>query len=176
MSEPVLTMTPRRRSRVRILGNLHLQRLQAFALRPIARPHHLPGLVVHAEHQPAAAGTAQIGLVRQRGEVLADVIGAEVATGLLELHHLVFPRGDQALQQNAQALGHFFGAGRHAASGAGNSCCIRPCLWVLRAMSWLDSAAIWASREERQSAMRCCSGSFGRENFSLRIACPTIWG
>jgi len=28
-------------------------------------------------------------------------------------------------------------------SGAGNNCCIRPCLWVLRAVSRLASAAIW---------------------------------
>lgn len=49
-------------------------------------------------------------------------------------------------------------------SGDGNSCCIRPVLCVLREASLLASAAIRASKDERQSTMRRCSRRPGQRS------------
>lgn len=86
-------------TRLGIFGNLHLERMQALCLWPVVRANHTAGLVVDAEHQPAAVSATQVGFIRQCREVLANVVGAVVVAGLLELHHFVFPGGDQAVQQ-----------------------------------------------------------------------------
>ena len=49
----------------------------------------------------------------------------------------------------------------------GKSCCIKPFLWSLRALSFFACAAISSSRDERQSAMCCCSR---REAINIFIA------
>lgn len=46
----------------------------------------------------------------------------------------------------------------------GNSCCISPFLWFLRASSRLVWAVIKSSTEERQLAIFCCSCILGNNN------------
>lgn len=50
-------------ARFRIFRNLHLQRMQAFGLQTVVRADHATGFVVHAEHQPVAIASAQVGFV-----------------------------------------------------------------------------------------------------------------
>ena len=93
-------------------------------------------------------------------QVQADVVGRNVK----QLRHLCLrqPHGlavGPQLDATGAVLGGVENQAAHAlvVSGTGNNCCIRPCLWVLRAVSWLDSAAILVSREERQSTTAFCS-------------------
>ena len=44
---------------------------------------------------------------------------------------------------------------------AGKSCCIKPFLWVCRAVTFWAWAVISSSSEERQAAIFCCSKSDG---------------
>src|SRR5690606_27276574 len=58
-----------------------------------------------------------------------------------------------------------------SSDGFGKSCCMRPRLWVRRALSFSLCAAIRSSSELRQAAMRCCStGSGKRSSIDLTIS------
>ena len=86
-------------ARFRTLGDLALLALQTFRVQTVVRPHHGTELVVHAKHQPGPVHPAQVGLVAQRREILADLVGVIVVAGLLELHYLVFPGGNESIEQ-----------------------------------------------------------------------------
>lgn len=84
-------------------GNLHLESLQPVGLRTVVRADDGTRTVFDPEHQPSTFQAAQIGLVRQRGEVLTDPVGVVVASGSLEFNDLALPLRQQRAEQTSQS-------------------------------------------------------------------------
>ena len=90
-----------RDTRVGPLGDLHLQPLWTIQppgfLAELAFLH-LPRLVDHPQHQPRPFLSPQIRLIRQRREILADIVERITRTRFLEFDDLALPFGDKPIQ------------------------------------------------------------------------------
>ena len=61
-------------------------------------------LVVNAEHKPGRLKATQVRFIRQRREVLPDLITRKALAAALELDDLIFPIGDQPAQKSRHFL------------------------------------------------------------------------
>jgi hypothetical protein len=143
------------------LGDLVLEAVQPFLFRPVVRADDLAALIVHAEDEPRCGLPAQVGLIAEGGEILADVGGVVVVRGGFELNTLVLPRGEEALQNLLEfRFGHDLKSVKLVTSAANVfGACFSKLFWSTKTKSYcwpLSSAAV-------ASAHHClsCSGISG---------------
>ena len=100
-------MNARKRQSARPLDDLRLESarlVQRVRVAGIFASGYGTCLVVDAEDQPRAFRSAQVRLVGKRREIPADLVRREVLVAALEFDDLVFPIGDQAIQQRSHFL------------------------------------------------------------------------
>ena len=61
---------------------------------------NLSRLVVNAEHKPRRLKATQVRLIRQRREILSDLVARKALAATLELDNFVFPIGQKGKKRN----------------------------------------------------------------------------